>query len=205
MAWALVLARASGRRDVVFGVSSGRSSAPIPARIIMDQTIAADGVRLTDKLLSELDRHRSTWSGPAYNGRPTAKSFVAVLNYQGVARPEVPCANLYERRTTDGCGGYPVTMTINASQEYFCLTTRAAVLIDPRHVNALMETAIERLIEALEATSDVSICAIDVLPEAERRKVLEEWNATQADSRRDKCIHETVRKRRQRILRTLLQ
>lgn len=190
LAWALVLARASGRQDVVFGVSAGRSSAPIPARIIVDQTSAAESVRLTDSLLGKLDRHRSTWSGHAYNRRPTANSFVAVLNYQEITLLEGPNTETYERCATDGCSVYPLTMTIDASQAHFRLTTRSAVLIDPRCVNALMETAIERLIEALDAVSGVSICAVDVLPAAERRKVLEEWNATQADYPRDKCIHE---------------
>ena len=32
--------------------------------------------------------------------------------------------------------------------------------------------------------------AIDVLPGAERRQLLVEWNATAADYPRDKCMHE---------------
>ena len=190
LAWALVLARTSGSQDVVFGVSAGRSPVPIPARIIVDQTSAAESVKLADSLLSKLDRHRSTRPDPAYNRRSTAKSFVAVLNYREIALAEVPEAETYEQCATDGRSAYPLTMTIDASQEDFCLTTRSAVPIDPRQVNALMETAIERLIEALEATSCVPICAVDVLPAAERRKVLEEWNTTEADYSRDKCIHE---------------
>ncbi|HEU4562037.1 MAG TPA: amino acid adenylation domain-containing protein, partial [Longimicrobium sp.] len=47
-----------------------------------------------------------------------------------------------------------------------------------------------RLVEALELSPGRAIGSLDVLPEAERRQVVEEWNRTQAEVPADRCIHE---------------
>jgi amino acid adenylation domain-containing protein len=53
-----------------------------------------------------------------------------------------------------------------------------------------MHTALERLVEALEISSGRAIGSIDVLPEAERRQVVEEWNRTGAEYPAGASIHE---------------
>ncbi|MDR1969185.1 MAG: amino acid adenylation domain-containing protein [Burkholderiaceae bacterium] len=47
-----------------------------------------------------------------------------------------------------------------------------------------------RLLEAMVADESQVVARIDLLDEAERRLLVEEWNAIQADYRQDKCIHE---------------
>ncbi len=59
-------------------------------------------------------------------------------------------------------------------------------------VCGLMHTALERLAEALETDPGISVRDLDVLPEAERRLVLETWNATEAPFPEDRCVHELV-------------
>ena len=54
----------------------------------------------------------------------------------------------------------------------------------------MMRTALEGLVEALESEPEKAVRAIEVMPEAERRQVLVEWNATEADYPREKCVHE---------------
>jgi non-ribosomal peptide synthetase component F len=54
----------------------------------------------------------------------------------------------------------------------------------------MMHTALERLVEALEVAPGRAIGSLDVLPEAERRIVVEEWNRTEAEVPADRCIHE---------------
>ncbi|MDU6730899.1 MAG: amino acid adenylation domain-containing protein, partial [Bradyrhizobium sp.] len=51
-------------------------------------------------------------------------------------------------------------------------------------------TALEGLVEALERTPERPLRQIDVLPEAERHRVLVEWNATAAAYPQDVCVHE---------------
>jgi amino acid adenylation domain-containing protein len=53
-----------------------------------------------------------------------------------------------------------------------------------------MHTALERLVEALELSPGRAIGSLDVLPEAERRQVVEEWNRTRTAYPREACIHE---------------
>ena len=53
-----------------------------------------------------------------------------------------------------------------------------------------MRTALEGLVEALESEPERAVRAIEVMPEAERRQVVEEWNATEADYPQEKCVHE---------------
>jgi non-ribosomal peptide synthetase component F len=65
----------------------------------------------------------------------------------------------------------------------------AAALFDratvERHVVYL-----RRLLEAMAADETRAIDRLPLLDEAERHRVLVEWNATEADYPRDKCVHE---------------
>jgi len=58
-----------------------------------------------------------------------------------------------------------------------------------------MHTALEGLVEALETAPGRAMREVEALPETERRRMLEEWNATEADypaarSRQEKRVHE---------------
>ena len=56
---------------------------------------------------------------------------------------------------------------------------------------AVCSTALEQLVEALERAPDARSASLDVLPAAERRLLLEEWNQTAGGvSARERCIHE---------------
>ena len=44
--------------------------------------------------------------------------------------------------------------------------------------------------EALESAPSTPIRSLDVLPEAERRLVVETWNATEAEYASEQCVHE---------------
>ena len=57
----------------------------------------------------------------------------------------------------------------------------------------MMRTALEGLVEALESEPERAVRAIEVLPEAERRQVVEEWNATEADYPKEKTDPRIVR------------
>ncbi|HEY7767650.1 amino acid adenylation domain-containing protein, partial [Longimicrobium sp.] len=74
--------------------------------------------------------------------------------------------------------------------EAFSLTAQVAAPADAERVCRMMHTAMERLAEALELAPGRAIGSIDVLPEAERRLVVEEWNGTGTAYPADRCIHE---------------
>ncbi|HEX2081445.1 MAG TPA: amino acid adenylation domain-containing protein, partial [Longimicrobium sp.] len=56
----------------------------------------------------------------------------------------------------------------------------------------MMHRALEGLVEALEVSPGRAMGSIDVLPEGERRQVVEEWNRTEAEYPSEWCIHELV-------------
>jgi amino acid adenylation domain-containing protein len=62
----------------------------------------------------------------------------------------------------------------------------------------MMRTALEKLTEALEKAPETPVRSIDALPEAERRQVVEQWNATEADYPKEKLIHELFEEQAER-------
>ncbi|HEU0076634.1 MAG TPA: amino acid adenylation domain-containing protein, partial [Longimicrobiaceae bacterium] len=84
---------------------------------------------------------------------------------------------------------YPVSLSVDDLRDEFRLTAHTVDTIDPRRVCDFMHRALERLVEALEAAPATALRELDVLPEAERRLVVEEWNRTEADYPGDSCVH----------------
>ncbi|HEU4880655.1 MAG TPA: amino acid adenylation domain-containing protein, partial [Longimicrobium sp.] len=76
---------------------------------------------------------------------------------------------------------YPVTLSVDDLGEAFSLNAQVAAPANARQVCRMMHTALERLVEALEVSPARAIGSLDVLPETERRLVVDEWNQTDAD------------------------
>jgi hypothetical protein len=85
---------------------------------------------------------------------------------------------------------YPVALAVDDLGEAFSLAAQVAAPAEAERVCRMMHTALERLVEALEVSPGRAIGSIDVLPEAERRQVVEEWNRTDAEYPAGACIHE---------------
>src|SRR5262249_45695889 len=56
----------------------------------------------------------------------------------------------------------------------------------------------ETLLNGIVANPDTRIGRLPLLKEAERRQILVEWNGTQRDYPRDKCVHELFEEQEQR-------
>jgi amino acid adenylation domain-containing protein len=214
VAWGQVLARVTGRDDVVFGtVLFGRMQGgqgadrvlglfmnTLPVRVRVDTLGAEAAVREMHRQLAELLRHEHASLGLAQRCsgvEAPAPLFTSLLNYRhspGAKQARVADAGAAgggirhlraEERTN-----YPVTLSVNDLGEEFSLTAQVAAPADAARVCRMMHTALERLVEALEVSSGRAIGSIDVLPEAERRLVVEEWNRTDTEYPADQCIHE---------------
>ncbi|MDD5034785.1 MAG: amino acid adenylation domain-containing protein, partial [Methylococcaceae bacterium] len=205
LAWALVLARTTGRKDVVFGTllfgrMQGGEGADrvlgmfintLPLMIRVDEGGVLDSVRQTHALLTELMHHEhaplalaqrcSSVAAPAplftslLNYRYTREYAQAAraetsLGWEGVDMPDS------EERTN-----YPIAMSMDDMGDGFQLVSQVQNPLDPARVCDFMSTALENLVEALEKSPHSPVCAIDVLPESERRRVLVDWNATVAE------------------------
>src|SRR6202034_530749 len=62
--------------------------------------------------------------------------------------------------------------------------------VGPLRVCEYMQTALRSLVEALETSPARPVRALEVLPSAERHRLLYEWNDTKIDFPQDQCVHE---------------
>jgi amino acid adenylation domain-containing protein len=212
LAWAQVLARLSGREDVVFGtVLFGRMQGgegaervmgpfinTLPVRIGVGEEGAEAAVRRTHALLADLlwHEHASLALAQRCSGvAAPAPLFTSLLNYRysGGRRPSQeawqPGEGVRGIRVQERTN-YPVMLAVDDRGEAFSLAAQVAAPADAERVCRMMHTALERLVEALELAPGRAVWSLDVLPEAERRMVVEEWNATDAAYPRERCAHE---------------
>jgi amino acid adenylation domain-containing protein len=213
LAWALVLARVSGREDVVFGTllfgrMGGREGADrvlgilintLPIRIRVGAVSVEESVRQTHKSLTELLKHEHASLALAQRCSAVAAPtplFSALLNYRHSpqeAEPGPETALAWAGIEILEAGertNYPLTLTVDDLGDGFYLKAQAVTPIDPGRICAFMRSALEGLVEALDTEPETKARAIEVMPGIERQQVLEAWNATEAEYPREKLIHE---------------
>ncbi|HET7461829.1 MAG TPA: amino acid adenylation domain-containing protein, partial [Longimicrobium sp.] len=215
VAWAQVLARVSGRDDVVFGTvllgrmqgSEGaeRTVGPfintLPIRVRTGGVGVEAGVRRTHALLAELLRHEHASLALAQRCsavEPSAPLFTSMLNYRHGGRSLRPDASpAAARPPVEGMrslrveerSNFPLTLAVDDMGDRFGLKAKVKAPLEPGRVCALMHRALEGVVEALETAPGRALGRIDVLPGSERARVLEEWNRTEADYPAGSCLH----------------
>jgi syringomycin synthetase protein SyrE len=213
LAWALVVARASGTRDVVFGTvlwgrlqgsaGTGRVLGPfintLPVRIRVDGEGVAASLRGAHAQLGRLLRHEHASLALAQRCsgvQAPAPLFTSLLNHRhgaraGAAPAGSPDAGAEGQRLAgEERTNYPLTLMVEDWGEALGLTAHAPASVGAARVCALMERALEALVEALQTAPGRPVATLDVLPQAERRQVVEEWNRTDAGYPRGACVHE---------------
>ncbi|HEU0055107.1 MAG TPA: AMP-binding protein, partial [Longimicrobium sp.] len=220
LAWAQVLTRVSGRPDVVFGTllfgrmqggeGADRVMGPfvntLPVRIEVGEEGVEGAVRRTHVLLADLLRHEHASLALAQRCSGVAAPaplFTSLLNYRyggrtgrspGAGQPREGVRDVRGQERTS----YPLTLSVNDLGEEFSLSAQVAAPADAERVCRMLHTALERLVEALEVAPGRAVASLDVLPEAERRVVVEEWNATEAAYPSGLCVHELFEARADR-------
>ncbi|HYH80071.1 MAG TPA: amino acid adenylation domain-containing protein, partial [Longimicrobium sp.] len=207
-AFGQVLARVSGRDDVVFGTllfgrmqggeGAERVMGPfinmLPVRVKVGRDGAEASVRATHALLAELLRHEhaSLVLAQRCSGvQAPAPLFSAVLNYRHRARG-IPTETWDGIRRVRGeeRTNYPLVLSVDDLGEGFGLVAQVHGSVDAARVCALMHRAMEGLVAALERAPSTPLAAVEVLPEDERRQVVVEWNATAAAYPAGSGVHE---------------
>ena len=213
LAWAMVLERVSGRGDVVFGtVLFGRMQAgggadramgpfinTLPVRVRVDGDSVEAGVRRMHTLLVDLMQHEHASLALAQRCsrvRAPAPLFSSLLNYRHSAKvpsaetgPEWPGVQLVQARTGTS---FPLMLSVDEMAERFVISVKVDRVADAGRVCALMRAALERIVEALETAPETPLDRLDVLPGAERRQVVEGWNATDREYPAGDCLHERI-------------
>ena len=200
VAWARVLARISGRNDVVFGsVLFGRMQGgegadralgmfmnTLPVRIAVDARSVRESVEQTHVLLAELLRHEHAPLALAQRCSAVPVStplFSSLLNYRHSATGGAAAANdAWQGITVHGAEGrtnYPIGVSLDDYGAELSLLVKSDASVDPQRVCGYMQTSLARLVDALEHEPQRSLASIDVLPAAERHELLVEWNATE--------------------------
>ncbi|EEC34360.1 non-ribosomal peptide synthetase [Burkholderia pseudomallei] len=215
LAWAMVLSRATGRREAVFGtVLFGRMQGgergmgmfinTLPIRIDVDERYVAECLAHTHERVVQLTYHEHAPLALALrcSGLPARQAlFSSLLNYRHSEQAARPPRDDDDIQYLDGNErtNYPLTVSIDDLGEAFSVTVQARHPASPERIRAFMETALEQLVRALDGTSGVAapgvvtpriaVRDIDVLPSEERHRLLVEWNDTAADYPQDQCLH----------------
>ncbi|HVY36368.1 MAG TPA: amino acid adenylation domain-containing protein, partial [Polyangia bacterium] len=203
LAWAAVVARAAGQRDVTFGtVLLGRMQGgagvgqvlgmfinTLPVHIAVDSRDVAAALLGTHEQLAALLRHEhaSLVLAQRCSGVPAgAPLFTSLLNYRhtrvgepnGSSRPSSEDPDDIEELWGEERSNYPLTLSVDDLGRGFVLTAQVSAPVAAARVCAMMEAALRGVVEALERAPEMPVSAIDVLPAGERRQVVEGWNAT---------------------------
>ncbi|WP_460908686.1 amino acid adenylation domain-containing protein, partial [Paraburkholderia jirisanensis] len=211
-AWAQVLARCTGRDDVVFGtVLSGRLQGSegadkvfgmfintLPVRISVAQCSAAELVSQTYQRLGGLLAHEQTSLSLAQRCSAVPASmplFTALLNYR---LSNVADRDTAERLTSQGMHvlasetrtNYALDVGVDDLGNSFSLRAQCVPGIDPQRVAAYLATAMESLVDALQGNDAQPASALEILPAHEQYQLLDEFNATAADWPHDQLIHQ---------------
>ena len=184
LAWARVLSKVTGREDVVFGtVLFGRMQSgegadrvmglfinTLPLRIEVGREGVESALHRTHTLLADLMRHEHASLALAQrcSGVPApAPLFSALLNYRhSPGSEQAPSAEAMrawegilwlrgEERTN-----YPFTLSVNDLGKGFSLNAQTPASIGAMRVCEFMNTALESLAEALEASPTTAVRAI---------------------------------------------
>jgi len=211
-AWAKVLAKTTGREDVVFGtVLFGRLQGgegadramglfinTLPIRIGLGDMSVREGIRRTHADLSALlhHEHASLALAQRCSALPSGMPlFSALLNYRHSGATEgsdTPAwATGVDMLAVEERTNYPFTLSVDDLGEGFILSAQIAKPIEAERICDYMRHALLGLVEHLETTPETPSWRVDVLGDVERRRVLLDWNDTRRDwPHPDDCIHE---------------
>ena len=217
-AWALVVARTSGRDDVVYGtVLLGRMHGSAGAEPILGMFINTLPLRLSLQELSARglveQTQRELVDLMSYEHAPLAVAqrcsgivgsvplFSTLLNYRHSMPSVAESWSKLGISVVAASGGtsYPITLSVDDLDEGFALHVESGKQADPDRILGYVSTAVESLIQALERAPEMPALAVEVLPEAERSEVLSVFNNTQMHYPRDRFIHELFEAQSERI------
>ncbi|WP_446039248.1 amino acid adenylation domain-containing protein [Streptomyces sp. SID1121] len=199
--WARVLAATAGRDDVVFGtVLFGRMAAgsgadrvlglfinSLPVRVRTHGTEVRDTVRSVQNQLADLLVHEHAplkLARQASGIKADTPLFTSLFNYRHSRSAEPGTDHsldgvtvLHDQERTN----YPVALNVDDAGDGFTLTVQVAEAVSGEALCAMVHTAAEGVVSALETAPHQRISAVDVLGPEERQRVLVEWNDTARD------------------------
>ncbi|WP_186072006.1 amino acid adenylation domain-containing protein [Burkholderia gladioli] len=212
LAWGHVVGKLSGREDVVFGtVLLGRWQGgervehvvglfinTLPLRVEVGGIGVRDAALRTHRTLADLmgHEHASLAFAQRCSGvAAPAPLFSALLNFRHSAEGTVidggsiPGWQGIEVLDGEERTNYPCALCVDDLGEGFRLTTQLVAQFDAARVCAYLERAVGSLATALEQAPGTPVRELAWLPEAERRQLIEGWNASEAPCPFESGVH----------------
>ncbi|WP_340608593.1 non-ribosomal peptide synthetase [Xenorhabdus bharatensis] len=208
VAWAQVLAKTSGRDDVVFGsVLLGRLQGgagaeqvlgmfinTLPMRVSVGDCTVQEAIQDTFHNLMLLLEHEQAPLVLAQqcSGVPQSMPlFSTLLNYRHSQTAESVDTVWTGIRilTAEERTNYPITLSVDDLGTGFRLISQTITGIDPDRITAYLVTAINGLIDALTHNPQHLLRDISILPATERKQLLTDFNANQVEFPNNILIH----------------
>jgi amino acid adenylation domain-containing protein len=210
LAWALVLGKATGKDDVVFGtVLFGRMQGgegtdrawgmfinTLPLRVKLGARDVAHCVKQTHDALTQLLHHEH--ASLALAQRCTALPggaplFSALLNYR-YTQEQAEGTLLLEGMEVLGADertNYPLTLSIDDLGEGFELVAQIHEPVKAAYVCGLVHSALEGIVDALAKPAVQPVCEIDPMP-AQEKQQLAAWSAYVQDRGDAEPLHRLI-------------
>ncbi|HGM5582825.1 TPA: amino acid adenylation domain-containing protein [Pseudomonas putida] len=213
LAWARVLGGLTGREQVVFGtVLMGRLMGAeandralgifintLPLRVDLAELDLITAIKATHQRLTTLMRHEHAPLALAQRCSGVAAPtplFNALLNY----RHSAPVADGQARAAWEGIEvlaseertNYPLTLSVDDLGDALRLTLLATAEVPKQRICAYLEKTLESLVQALAQTPGLSVDRLDMLPAAERERVLETFNDRPGETETVLTVHQRI-------------
>ncbi|BEO82635.1 non-ribosomal peptide synthetase [Serratia marcescens] len=207
LAWAQVLARATGRDEVVFGtVLLGRMQAgdgaeralglfinTLPLRLDVNDIGAESAVLQAHIRLSGLLAHEHAPLALAQRCSGVAAGtplFSALLNYRHNSGEDTALPTGVTLLDSQERTNYPFVLSVEDGGDSLGLTAQVRQPIEAQRVCGYMAQALSTLAQALEQAPQSPICELDVMSDEEYALQLCRWNHTAEAYPADTCVHE---------------
>ncbi|WP_340615913.1 amino acid adenylation domain-containing protein [Xenorhabdus entomophaga] len=219
VAWAQVLAQCCGRDDVVFGtVLLGRLQGglgasqvlgmfinTLPVRIQLQERTVKQAVQETYQRLSELLDHEQTPLAIAQRCSGVQASlplFNSLLNFRHSPRDDEQSRSsvwegIQEQESAER-SNYPLSLDVDDFDDGFELTAQCSQRVNPVRINAYVNAALKGIVAALQNAPEQAIQSIDILPLAERTRLLADFNDTALDYPQDMLVHQLFEQQAER-------
>ncbi len=195
LAWGQVLGQLAGRDSVVFGtVLMGRLHGgegveralgvfinTLPLRLEVAGLAVADAVRATQQRLTALLAHEHAPLALAQrcSGLPVgAPLFTTLLNYRhgSAGHTQGEAWQGIELLATEERSNYPLSISVDDLGQGFSLTVQATDGLDPQRIGEYLHKAMADLVAALAAQPSLALEQLQVVPQAERQRLLTQFN-----------------------------
>ncbi|UTO61596.1 non-ribosomal peptide synthase/polyketide synthase [Streptomyces rapamycinicus] len=198
-AWAVVLGRLTGRRDVVFGATvAGRpadlpgmesmlglfiNTLPVRVRLDPARTVAELLAQLQERQSALLDHQHLSLTEIQRQAGPgaTFDTIMAFENHPIGTRDSTAAAaglritGTAMRESTN----FPLSLGVHPTEELRLRLDYRPDLFDPEAAQGLLDRLV-RVLAQMAADPETLVGRLDVLGEVERARVVAEWNATEA-------------------------